>query len=56
MARGAAEKASASSAMRPAAALQHSKCPEFETSAQGRYWMARGGHLFSVALIALLET
>jgi len=50
MARGAAEKASASSAMCPASALQHSKCHEFGSSAQGRYWMARDGYLFSVAL------
>jgi hypothetical protein len=36
--------------MRLASALQHSKCHDFEPSAQGRYWMARGGYLFSVAL------
>ena len=50
MARGEAERASTSSAMRLASALQHSKCREFEPSAQGRYWMARRGYLFSVAL------
>jgi len=50
MSRGAAEKVSGSSAMRLAYALQHSKCREFEPSAQGRYWMARGSYLFSVAL------
>lgn len=50
MARGEAEKASASGAMRPTSALQHSKCREFEPSAQRRYWMARDGYLFSVAL------
>jgi hypothetical protein len=50
MARGEAEKASTSSAMRLVSALQQSKCREFEPSAQGRHWMARGGYLFSVAL------
>jgi hypothetical protein len=50
MARGKAEKALASSAIRLASALQHSKCQEFEPCAQGRYWMARDGYLFSVAL------
>jgi hypothetical protein len=53
MAGGEAEKASASSAMRPASALQHSKCRELEPTAQGRYWMARCRHLFSVALVLL---
>jgi hypothetical protein len=51
MARGEAEKASASSAMRAETALQHSKCRKFEPFAQGRYWMARDGYLFSVALM-----
>lgn len=50
MARGTAEEASASGAMRLASTLQHSKCREFGPSARGRYWMARCGHLFSVAL------
>jgi len=50
MARGVAEKASASSAKHLSPALKHSKCREFEPSAQGRYWMARDGYLFSVAL------
>jgi hypothetical protein len=50
MARSEAEKASASSAMRIAFALKHSKCHEFDHCAQRRYWMARGGYLFSVAL------
>jgi hypothetical protein len=54
MARGEAEKASASGAMRPTSALQHSKCREFEPSAQRRYWMARDGYLFSVALGAVI--
>jgi hypothetical protein len=36
--------------MRFVSALQHSKCREFESSAQRRYWMARDGYLFSVAL------
>ena len=50
MARGATEMASASGAMRAETALQSSKRREFEPPAQGRYWMARGGYLFSVAL------
>jgi hypothetical protein len=50
MARGEAEKASARSTMRLASALQHSKRREFEPAAQGRYWMAPNGYLFSVAL------
>ena len=50
MARGEAEKASASGAMRAETAPQHSKRREFEPSAQGCYWMTSGGYLFSVAL------
>jgi hypothetical protein len=50
MARGEAEKASASRAMRAASVLQHSKCREIEPPAQGRYWMTSRGYLFSVAL------
>jgi hypothetical protein len=51
MARGGAEKAWASSATRAAFALQHSECREIEPPAQGRYWMASRGYLFSVALV-----
>jgi hypothetical protein len=50
MARGEAEQASGSSAIRLVSALQQSKCPEFKRPAQGRHWMAHGGYLFSVAL------
>jgi hypothetical protein len=50
MARGEAEKASASSAMRLGLALQRQKCPEFDPPARRTYWMACDDHLFSVAL------
>jgi hypothetical protein len=50
MARGEAEMASASGAMRDETALQTPKWHEFEPPAQGHYWMARDGYLFSVAL------
>jgi hypothetical protein len=39
-----------SSAMRLAFAPKHSKCREFQPSAQRRYWMAHDAYLFSVAL------
>jgi hypothetical protein len=50
MARGEAEMASASGAMRVETAPQRSKSHDFQRPARGRYWMARGGYLFSVAL------
>lgn len=50
MDRGEAEYASGSSAMRVELEPSPSNCHQIGRPARRRYWMARGGYLFSVAL------